>query len=93
MNSALDMITMELLDERDHEIAEVVGLEAFRKLVATFGGSVIYIKKAETFLLPLRDDLVRNEYNGSNARALAQKFGLSDRQVYRIIETCNNLKE
>lgn len=92
MNNALNMITMEQLNEHDREIADVIGLEAFRKLVATFGGSLVYIKKAETFLLPFRDDLIRKEFNGNNSRALAQKFGISQRHVLRIVEDRNGGK-
>ena len=93
MNNAINMITMELLDEHDREIVDIVGLDAFRRLVSTFGGSNIYIKKAETFLLPFRDELIRKEYNGRNSRELSQKFGISQRHVSHIVEDRSKRKE
>ena len=41
----LDKLTMEQLHGSQLEIAEVIGIEAYRKLVASYGGSSIYISR------------------------------------------------
>ena len=44
----LDYVEMESLDEDQKKIAELVGMEGFRNLVRTFGGTAIYIPKVES---------------------------------------------
>ena len=46
----LDKLTMEQLHGSQLEIAEVIGMEAYRKLVASYGGSSIYISKADSVM-------------------------------------------
>ena len=43
----LDKLTMEQLHGNQREIAETIGIEAYRKLVERYGSSSIYIGKAD----------------------------------------------
>ena len=67
------------------ELAETVGLEAYRKLVANYGGMCIYIYKSETVLRELRNAEICNEFNGFNYRELAKKYNLSEKTVREIV--------
>ena len=40
MNPFLDTLTIEQLDGESLELAEVIGIEAFKKLIAVYGGSM-----------------------------------------------------
>lgn len=46
----------EQLSEDQRELAESIGIEAYRKLVEDYGGSHIYVSKTETVLRELRNN-------------------------------------
>lgn len=75
------------LNEEQQQLAELIGLENFAKLVQVFGGTNIYIPKAEAFGRTVRNEKIRQEYNGRNIKSLAVKYGLTERQVYKLINT------
>ena len=73
----LDKLTMEQLHGSQLEIAEVIGMEAYRKLVASYGGSSIYISKADSVMNGLRDAEIFRRFDGSNYLELAHAFNLA----------------
>ncbi len=75
------------LNEEQQHLAELIGLDNFTKLVQVFGGTNIYIPKAEAFGRTVRNEKIRQEYNGRNIKSLAVKYGLTERQVYKLIDT------
>jgi Mor family transcriptional regulator len=75
------------LNEEQQHLAELIGLDNFAKLVQVFGGTNIYIPKAEAFGRTVRNEKIRQEYNGRNIKSLAVKYGLTERQVYKLIDT------
>lgn len=77
--------SLEQLSGDQKELAEIVGLEAYRKLVENFGGCQIYIPKLEMTLKKIRNIEIRNSFNGSNYRELAKKYHLSEKTVREII--------
>lgn len=81
----LDEITLEDLQEQHREIAECIGLENFRKLVRSFGGTAPSIPQAKEVVKIRVYRLIREEYNGANVRALAAKYGVSESTVYNVI--------
>ena len=60
--------SLEQLSGDQRELAEIVGLEAYRKLVKNYGGMSIYINKPETILRDLRNTEICNSFNGFNNR-------------------------
>ena len=86
-NQLLDEITLDDLKEDQRDLAEVIGLEAYRDLVRNFGGNQIRIYQAKTIVLPRRDRLIRSMYNGKNETQLSVKFGLSDRVIREIVHS------
>ena len=81
----LDEITLDDLQEQHREIAECVGLESFRKLVRSFGGTAPSIPQAKEIVKLRVYRLIREEYNGANVRALATKYGVSESTDYNLI--------
>ncbi len=81
----IDNITVENLDEEQKELAELLGLEKYIELVKTYGGTSIYVHKAQTIERSLRDEAIRKEFKGDYKR-LALKYGLSERQVREIVD-------
>lgn len=92
MADLLDMLQMEDLSGSNLELAEVIGLDSFKNLVKTYGGiNGLYVPKADRLVMPIRDTLIRREFNGVNARALATKWELTERYILEIAK--DKLKE
>lgn len=85
IDQLLDEITLDDLREDQRDLAEIVGLKAYRALVRNFGGNQIRIYQAKTIVAPRRDRLIRSMYDGTNEKQLSIKFGLSDRVIRDII--------
>ncbi len=77
-----NMISLEELEESQRELAEVIGIDTYNKLVQYASGSAIYIPTYKTLL---RDRLIRAEFDGNNHMALARTHGLSVAQIRRIV--------
>ena len=81
----LDYVEMESLDEDQKKIAELVGMEGFRNLVRTFGGTSIYIPKVESLEKTVWDQRIREEFDGSNYKELAMRYGLTETWIRSIV--------
>lgn len=82
----LDQLTLDDLQGETRELAEVVGMDAFRALVKTYGGTGrMYIPQPDILLIPVRDAKIREEYNGTNVYELCRKWDLSEGYVRKIV--------
>lgn len=79
-------ITIEDLQEQYRDYAEVIGVENAVKLSNFLGGSHICIPKLENLLKAGRYKNIIEEYDGTNIKQLAVKYGVSERTVYRLLE-------
>jgi Mor family transcriptional regulator len=68
------------------ELAETIGLDAAEKLARRMGGQAVYIPKADSIEIMLRNEQIAKEFTGSNYRELAQKYDLSERHVRHILD-------
>ncbi len=76
---------IENLDEEQQALAETVGMEAYIKLVRKYEGLLIYIPKAESLVKTVRDEKIREEFNGGNYRELATRYGLTETWIRNIV--------
>lgn len=76
---------MDQLDEEQKALAGLIGMEAFRSLVRAFNGTPLYIPKIESVEKPVRDKLIRDEFDGRNYRELAHKYGLTETWIRNIV--------
>ncbi len=81
----VDKITLDDLNNEQREVAELLGLENYIKLVKNFGGTSIYVHKAKTIEKNLRDEAIRKEFMGDYKR-LAIKYNLSVTQIREIVD-------
>lgn len=88
MNSFLEDLTLEQLDGDSRELAEVIGIDAFKKLVEVYGGSsILYVPNFTNLRVTVRDRRLVQEYNsGKTVKQLARKYQLSERRVHQIIQ-------
>lgn len=81
----LDELTLEDLDEEQRELADCIGLEAYKKLVATYAGSTINIRMPDKLTIGQRNNRIRKEFNGYNFSELARRYKLTERQIRYIV--------
>lgn len=81
----LDLITLEDLDGDQRQMADLIGLDAYKALVRAYGGTTIYVPKASTLTITDRNDRIREEYNGYNMAELAIKWDLSTSSIRDIV--------
>lgn len=88
--TAMDNITQsidpELLTEEQQQMADLIGLDNYAKLVQVYGGLSVYIPKPDAFLRAERNNRIRAEYNGYNVSQLALTYRLSVSQVRNIVQ-------
>jgi Mor family transcriptional regulator len=80
-NNKLDWkkeLKIEDLPEVYRMIAEAIGVENTVKLSELLGGTPYYFPKIDKLLMMKRDELIREQFNGSNHKSLALKFGVSE---------------
>lgn len=77
--------------EREHPLAKALGdLDAARKLAAYCNGETLAVPKLDCLERALRDAAIRAAWPHSSVRDLAWRFGLTERQIYRIINDDSN---
>ena len=83
--SLLDEITLDDLDLEQRELAECIGLEAYKKLVGNYAGSNVYVRMPDKLTVNLRNNEIKKKFNGYNYRELAIEFNLSEVSIRRIV--------
>lgn len=81
----LHNLQLDVLDEDQRQLAELIGIENYRKLVETYGGMAIYIPKADAYLRIDRDEQIRAKFDGQNYRQLALEYGLTETWIRSIV--------
>lgn len=81
----LDLITLDDLTGDQRELAEIIGIEAYINLVCDWGRDSVYIGKCDRVLKRLRNERIREEYNGHNVKELARKYKLTARSINMIV--------
>jgi len=87
----IDDIALEHLDGDQYELAELIGIEGYKKLVTNYGGGFVYVCKADTLMKHGRNAEIRSKFNGYNYRELAKEYNLSEKMIREI--TSDKLKE
>ncbi len=82
----IDKLTsIDQLRDDQKELAEIIGLEAYKKLVVNYAGSFLYIQKIDSVLKDLRDKEIRDKFDGGNYGALAREYNLAEATVRDIV--------
>lgn len=82
----IDKLTsIDQLRDDQKELAEIIGLDAYKKLVVNYAGSFLYIQKIDSVLKDLRDDEIREKFDGGNYGALAREYNLAEATVRDIV--------
>ena len=79
------LTSMEQLRDDQKILAETICLEAYKKLVVNYAGSFIYVQKIDSVLKDLRDNEIREKFDGGNYGELARKYNLAEATVRDIV--------
>ncbi len=75
------------MPEQYREVCEVIGLEKGLKLMKALGGNQLYIPRIRWIASRLNRRNIKKEFNGSNYKQLARKYGYSERWIRNIIKS------
>lgn len=78
-------LTLNELDEKNNEIAKIIGIDNLLLLCEYFGGTRLYINKLDHVTAILRNRKIKEEYNGYNSQQMVRKYNLTENQIQRII--------
>jgi Mor family transcriptional regulator len=78
-------LTIDMLPDEGKEIALVIGIKNYLKLVMEYGGRSVYIHKLDAVRRSVRDDSIRKDFNGENHAFLCKKYDLSEKQIRLIL--------
>ena len=78
-------LSSEQIPEDLYWLYELVGLDRFLKIIDTAGGEFLYFPKRSTLERELRREAIQKEFDGTNLRQLAHKYGLSERHIRTIL--------
>ena len=89
MDNFLEELTMEDLKGEAWELAETIGLDAFKRLVQAYNGTGrLYIPQCSRITAPIRDRHIYEDYGhgGLDVPKLALKYALTDAYLRQIIK-------
>ena len=75
----------EQLRPDQRELADVIGLEAYKKLIRHYGGNQLYIQQVDSVLKDLRDKELNEKFDGSNYKELSREYGISEMTIRDIV--------
>ena len=81
----MEELTVDDLDEKNREIAKIIGIDNLLLLCEFFGETRIYINKLNYVTSILRNKKIKEEYNGYNLQQMVRKYNLTEIQIQRIL--------
>lgn len=67
------------------EIARDQGIDFVKYLVEVFGGEMLYVPTLKKVEKRIRNQKIVTEYNGKNCSSLAVRYGMSRRQIEKVV--------
>lgn len=81
----IEKITLDDLDDDQKDLVNIVGLEIYKRLVFHYSGVNIYIPCLYNVQRRIRDEEIRQRYDGNNLKQLARTYRLCDAQLRNIL--------
>jgi Mor family transcriptional regulator len=80
-----EKIDVGMLPAPYRRLVDIVGLKNTLRIADALGGERVYFPRLAFAGKYLRDEEIREQFNGYNARELARKYGLSERRIRQIV--------
>jgi Mor family transcriptional regulator len=84
-DNMLDDLTKKDIPESLKDIVDEIGIDNFIKLCRLCGGISIYIPTENSLSKPIRNRVIKKNFDGGNYKELARKFDISEVQVRKIV--------
>lgn len=78
-------LTEDQLPEPYKTLAAQFSVQTALRFAELYQGTGVYYPKLDSQLAEIRNKRIRAEFSGSNQRALAVKYGLTERWIYEIL--------
>ena len=78
--------TLEDIAERYRPVVEIIGIGKFAELSEYAKGDELYFPKVENIIAPARNRRIKEEWNGWNAKELADRYNLTVKQIEKILK-------
>lgn len=78
--------TLEDIADSYRPVVEIIGVEKFVELCEYAMGDELYFPKAESVTAPARNRRIKKEWDGYNAKELAEKYNLTIKQIGNILK-------
>lgn len=94
MSDWMNKVTYDMLNEKQKDIADVIGIEATLKLCEVYGGDPLYIPMNDDVQRVLRDREIRRLYGDCNYKSsyLKKQYGLSGRTIRNIVKEARSVQ-
>lgn len=79
------LVSIDQLRDDQRELAEVIGLGAYKKLIHHYGGNQLYIQQIDSVLKDYRDKELNEKFDGSNYKELSREYGISEMTIRDIV--------
>jgi len=76
--------------KRSEEIIKAVGADTAQRIAKAIGYGLVYVQMFDDVTLPARDKAIEDEFDGSNYRRLANRWGLSEDRIRKILKHKTN---
>ena len=81
----LEAIKPEHLAPEQKELADLIGMDAYRKMMDFYGGEKIYIPRTETVIKKNKNEIIKAVFDGTNHQEIRKQFGITMRELDRIL--------
>lgn len=82
----IDKLTsVDQLRDDQKELAEIIGLDAYKKLIRHYGGNPLYVQKADSVLKDIRDKEINEKFDGGNYKELSREYGICELTIRDIV--------
>lgn len=86
MKNPLDYVELNHLTGEQLQLARIIGIEAYRDLCNTYGGSNIYVAKPDIIISKCRANIIKERADGLNSEELCRIFHISIRDYDKIVQ-------
>lgn len=86
LEELIEETTIDDIGERYREIVELTGIRMFILLSNYARGDELYFPKVENVVAPARNRRIKKEYNGYNAKELADRYNLTVKQIQNVLK-------
>lgn len=88
MVEVINLVELEHLKGEQRELAELIGIDAYRKIVSVYGGEKLFISRLDSIISANRKNLVKAALSAYSDTETMAAFNLTNREFERIKLGC-----